>query len=479
MPQLQRLLDHIVTRVNINLRDPAMDVGPRVTTSIPLDSHAQYYAFYALTAHHPPSFRFRNSALAGSYFLGRAEVTNSVLYKTDVRGDELKNRGDVFNVHGVDITLREDEVIRIKNSFLVKTLVHNNSHNPEDPTSFTILNTVALHYANIHGAPLEGCYIGPFATVDLSTAHNCVVGRYSYVQAGDLSHRRIRPGRIWIRAQDQFEFNYQYDPEVLDRYIGYDQDGRIRGEFMDFMEERKKDFGIIYSSVQPEPSVISPDTAHVSPYALLKGDCSVAENVLVAQRAYIRDSHLGPGANAQEHCYIINSTYEGSNVTAHGGKVVHCTVGTHTFVGFNSFLRGAPEAQVRIGNGSIIMPHTIIDAQEPIDIPADHLVWGYIRTPADLETHSLSLEEMAKVKSLRLGNMSFEGLGASFVDAFTKRIHHILEENGAFYDGSEATLGHAQKTQNVAFNLIQPYQDPELRGMCPTMSIEPLEPWAD
>lgn len=477
MLQLQRLIDHIVKRVNINLRDPVVDVGPYVRDIVPMDSHALYYAFYALTAHHPPRFRFHNSSLGGSYFLGRCEVESSVLYKTDVRGDELKSQGDVVRVGDADVLLREDEIIRVRNSFLVKTLVHNSSHDPENLESFTVLNTVALHYANIHGSPLEGCYIGPFATVDLCTAHNCAVGRYAYVQAGDLSNKRIAPGRIWIRAQGLFEFNYAYDPDVLDRYIGRDENGQPCGEFMDFMEQRKEDFVPIYSTVQPEKPVDAPETAHVSPYAVIKGDCTVSENVLVAQRAYIRDSHLGPGANAQEHCYILNSTYEGSNITAHGGKVIHCTVGSHTFVGFNSFLRGSQEAPVRIGNGSVIMPHTIIDATEPIEIPADHLVWGYVRTQADLETHSLSLEQMAEAKSLRLGNMSFEGVGAQFVDVFAKRIHHILEENGAFYDGSEATLGHAQKTQNVSFNLIQPYQDGELKGMCPTMSIAPLEPW--
>ena len=32
--------------------------------------------------------------------------------------------------------------------------------------------------------------------------------------------------------------------------------------------------------------------------------------------------------------------------------------------------------------------------------------------------------------------MCFEGTGASFVTAFRERIHHILETNGAFYNGT-------------------------------------------
>jgi hypothetical protein len=68
--------------------------------------------------------------------------------------------------------------------------------------------------------------------------------------------------------------------------------------------------------------------------------------------------------------------------------------------------------------------------------------------------------------------MCFEGKGAAFVQAFRDRIQHILEANGAFYDG-EQNKGHAQKNQNISFNTIQPYPKGRLEGLYPTILIKP------
>jgi len=119
------------------------------------------------------------------------------------------------------------------------------------------------------------------------------------------------------------------------------------------------------------------------------------------------------------------------------------------------------------------MPHTIIDIKEPLSIPAGHLVWGLVTRQADLETNSISLKELTRIKEgYSQGSMFFEGDGASFVTAFHERIHHILEANGAFYNGIRIK-GHAQKNQNISFNLIQPYPDGELEGLFPTIIIRP------
>lgn len=469
MQHLEQLIDSIVARVNVNLRNPAMDVGPLVKDVVPRDNHSMYYAFYALTSQHPLHFKFSRCSLSGTYFLGCCEVDSSILYKTDVRGDELKPRGSIVTVGDTSFKTIKDEVIRISHSYLIKTLVHNNSHDPENPEVFKILNTVSMHFANIHGTSCEGCFIAPFASVDLSTMHDCVVGEFSYVQAGELSHERIEKGRIWVKAEGLFEFNYVHDSDVVDKYISTGSDGKPEGVFMDFLEDRKPDFVPVYTTIGLEHE--SPDTSLVSPYAVVKGNNTIGENVLIAQRAYIEDSVLGKGANAQEHCYIVNSTLEGENVTAHGGKIINCQMGTHVFVGFNSFLRGQNGSKVTVGKDSIVMPHTIIDAEEPIEIPAGSLVWGCIRRQSDLELSSIALEDLAQAKALSLGNMTFQGLGSKFVEAFRHRIDHILEENGAFYDGSEETKGHAQKTQNVSYNVLQPYQDGEQQGMYPPMTI--------
>jgi hypothetical protein len=126
-----------------------------------------------------------------------------------------------------------------------------------------------------------------------------------------------------------------------------------------------------------------------------------------------------------------------------------------------------------IGDESIVMPHTIIDIKKPLTIPPGHLVWGLITNHEELETNSMALKDFSKIKDgLIKGNMSFEGNGAGFVTAFRERIHHILEANGAFFDGKK-NRGHAQKNQNLSFNTIQPYPEGELQGLYPTIVIQP------
>jgi hypothetical protein len=120
------------------------------------------------------------------------------------------------------------------------------------------------------------------------------------------------------------------------------------------------------------------------------------------------------------------------------------------------------------------MPHTIVDLRRPLTIPPGHLVWGLITSKKDLETNSISLKALAEVKStVSKGNMIFEGNGANFVNAFKDRIHHILETNGAFFNGN-TNRGHAQRNQNISFNTIQPYpKGDEKEGLYPTIIIRP------
>lgn len=480
MKYLEKLIDRIISRVNINLRKPLMDVGPYVRELIPSESHAQYYTFYSLDSEQDNQFKFEGSSLSGTYFLGKCEVLNSVLYKSDIRGDELKTKGDVVPIEGIDITLRADEKFHIRDSFLMKTLVHCHSKDPQYPELFKIHNSVALHFSNIHGSTLNGVFLAPFATIDLSTGHDCAIGEFSYVQAGEMLHERIEPGRVWVKSEGNFEWNYQFPADRLKKYIKMNDNSRPTGVFMDFLDERKEDFIPVYATVSFEHDIEIPDTSKVSPYAMIKGDVSVGENVLVAQRSWVEDSHLGKGANAQEHCYIINSHYEGDNVTAHGGKVINCRMGTNTFVGFNAFLRGLQDSPVEVGSGCIVMPHTIIDASEPLSIPENHLVWGLITNAADLETHSMALEEFAKLKGqFRLGNMTFEGIGSMFVDGFVKRVDHILEVNGAFYDGNGNNRGHAQNNRRVTYNILMPFTQGDRKGIFPSLSIAPFVPTDD
>ncbi|QTA92796.1 transferase [Desulfonema magnum] len=472
MKQLEMLIDRVISRVNINLREFNFDVKPYIRDTVPTDQLIKFYAFYGITSHHPIYFHFRHSNMAGTYFLGKCMVDNSVLYKSDVRGDELKEQGDVLHYEGMEIPLNKDQEIRVRDSFLIKTLVHCYPHDPENLDLFLIKRSVSTPYANIHGSPLDGCFLGPFSTVDLTTLHDCVIGTYAYVQAGELSHKQIEPGQIWVRNGNVFDFSFRFSKEVLDKYISFEAGKGVQGILMDFVEERETDFERLFDTVHLE-AVPVPVGASLSRYAVLKPKSKIGENVLVAQRAYLKNAWMGKGANAQENCYIIHSRLEGYNVMAHGAKVIHAKLGKKTFAGFNAFLRGKLEAPLSIGKESIIMPHTIIDLDEPLDIPPAHLVWGYIRNQDDLEKHSVSFEKLSEIEGeFVLGNMRFRGNGRQFVESFQNRIEHILTDNGAYFDGEEKR-GHAQKGQNISFNIIQPYPRGELEGLYPAMDINP------
>ena len=247
MTSLEKLLKRIIQRLNINLREIEHDVTPLVSNLVALEKLTKFYAFYGITPHHPLNFQFNNSNLAGSYFLGKCCVTNSLLYKSDIRGDELKKKGEMFHYQNFDITVNADEEIQIEDSFLVKTLVHNFSHDPETLEKFFIKDTIATHYANIHGSPTEGCFLGPFSTLDLTTAHDCLIGTFSYVQAGEISHLNVDPGTVWIRSPNEFNFMYNYPLDRLAPYIRFAPGEPPGGIFTDFVDERKEDFQRIFS----------------------------------------------------------------------------------------------------------------------------------------------------------------------------------------------------------------------------------------
>jgi carbonic anhydrase/acetyltransferase-like protein (isoleucine patch superfamily) len=379
----------------------------------------------------------------------------------------------VFSFQDCVIPVTRDEGIDIEDSYLIKTLVHCFSHDPETLENFFIKDTISTHYANIHGSPSDGCFLGPFSTVDLTTMRDCVIGAFSYIQAGEIAHLEVPPGTIWVRNPGSFNFVFRHPPEKLEAYINFKAGQQPRGLFMDFLESRKVDFEKVFDVVNLEPSMSVPTTASLDRFAVIKPKVRISDNVLVSQRAYLQNSSLGQGANAQEHCYIVNSRLEGFNVTAHGAKIIEADMGKNIFVGFNSFLKGRADGRLTVGEESVIMPHTIIDIEEALVIPPGHLVWGLINNKDDLRRNSMALADFAKIDGAHVqGDMLFEGKGGGFVSAFRERIHHILETNGAFFDGT-GNRGHAQRNQKISFNTIQPYADGELEGLYPTTIIRP------
>ncbi len=473
MKQLENLIDRVATRANMNLREFDFDVTPYIKNVIPSEKFLKFYAFYGVTSHHPLYFNFVNSNLAGSYFLGKCTTDHSILYKTDVRGDELKKKGDSFNYQGLKMPIENDEVIIIKDSFLIKTLIHNCSHDPESPEEFLIRNTVSNYYSNIHGAPVEGCYLASFSTVDLTSLHSCIIGAFSYVQAPDLYYMPIKPGTIWIKGDD-YKFKYTYDSEILDKYIQEIPGEVPRGIFMDFMESRKDDFSKIFDSAVDLTAFDVPEQSAVSRYAYITGDTHISENVLISQRAYLENAWMGPGSNAQENSYIINSRLEKNDITAHGAKIINAKLGEKVFVAFNSFLHGTSDCPLTIGAGCMVMPHTIMDLEEPLTIPEGTVAWGYIRNQNDLEENSVLISDLKKVNGkVNMGNMEFKGNGEALISAFEHRIDHILEANGAYFSGDIKLQGHAQEGRSISYNLIQPYLTGKNTGIYPSIDIRP------
>ena len=309
MHRLFEVIEHISGRVNLNLREFSFDVSPYLKGLIDFEKLPGLYASYGLSIDHPLNFNFTDSSLAGSYFLGNCRADGSIVHKSDVRGDELKLKGQVFEQDGHSVSLTEDEQIWLKESFLNKTLVHNFSHDIENPELFHIEHTVAMPYANIHGAPVEGSFLGAFSTIDLTTVHDSIIGEFAYVQTGELDHARVEPGRIWVKGPD-FEFNFCHDPKVLKKYISHKPGRAPEGLLMEFREALKPHIHKIFSTVKTDlcqvdqaPSEVRgvpvQEGSYLSEFAVVRGDCRIGSNVLVAQRAFLENARLEKGANAR------------------------------------------------------------------------------------------------------------------------------------------------------------------------------------
>lgn len=471
MKQLNQLIDGISKRVDVNLSEHDFNTDHFVHSLADPDKFTEHCASYEATSQIPHLLNFHQCNIAGSYFLGKCRVDKSVVYKSDVRGDELKKKGDSA-IHSSNVTLSDDEIITISNSFLFKILIHSKSYNPETPEEFFIRNTVAAHYAIIHGSTLEGCYIGAFSTVDRTVLHACLVGEFSYVQADDLYHRKIKRGTVWIDNQ-HYSFRYTHPKKILDRYISLGKAFQPTGLLYEFNEKRKNELEWAPQKTTQDSFETHPPSA-INRFAVIKGKTELGNRVSICQRAFIEHAEIGDDSTAQENSYIINSKLSKFNIIAHGGKVVHSILGMHVFTGMNSFLNGKENAGIVIGEGCIIMPHTIIDPKQPVEIPAGRLIWGFIESQEDVKTHSMSLSELTQcngVKKISMGNMIFEGQGDAFVGDLKSRIVQALESKQSA-NGKKATSDRIQDSKNTSIFIIQPYETGPKTGIYPTIKLE-------
>lgn len=421
-----------------------------------------------ITSHHEIDFKAISSSLSGSYFLGPCHVADAIVCHSDIRGDELKQKGDVYK--GL-ASLISHERVTIQSSLLYKTLVHNCSHNPDALNAFSINQTIACQYANIHGSSVEQSLLGAFSTVDLMEMKGCWVGAFSYIQVPACLNLQFDPGTIMIQT-DEFCLQFSHKPDVVDQYIGLADSLAPEGVIDKFMAQH---FQAPADGLQTDRKMICdtvvPDSSSVHPYAVIQGETTIAENVLVSQNAFVDTAVMGKGSNAQENSMIMNSRLEGMNVTAHGGKIIHADMGKNTFTGFNSFLFGKENARMTIGSHCIVMPHTIIDIQTPLNIPDNTLIWGYITGETDLALYTIPIDQFKKINSeCIIGDLQFNGKGDVFIQAFSHRIEHILEANGAYFNEG-GPKGHAQYNKDIAISLFDPYPSNEHQGLFPTIKV--------
>jgi len=463
---LEELFERIQARVRAEVKGVVFELGDLFESDMVRPAHHRP-AVYARTADHTQALRLSGVSAGGSYLLGRLDLSSSIVIDSHLRGDELKDEGESLG-GSEGAVAASGETLVVRDSFLDRVLVHSASHDPDNLLLFTIEAAAAMPYAIIHGSPVMGVFLGALSTLDMTVARASSVGVFSYVQAGRIEGEVVPPGRVWIRSGEDFEFVYDFAPAVLSRYIRHEPDEEPAGRLIRVIRAHDDPAGGMsgqgYCSIGPGGSV--------HPLSVVRGLCRVGENAFVSQGAHLEDAELGPGANAQENSHVVASTLAGYDITAHGAKIIRAKLGERVFVGFNALVRGGPNRLVTVGPGAIIMPHTLIDASEPLTIPGGRLVWGHIRNAADLAENSLPLEDLARLDGvLTRPGLTFRGSGRAFVQVFTNRIEHILEANGAFFDGVKGR-GHAQRTRDIAFHILQPHHSGPQAGLLPRIRIE-------
>ena len=158
--------------------------------------------------------------------------------------------------------------------------------------------------------------MGPFSTVDLTTMRDCVVGAYSYVQAGEVSHLNIEPGTVWVRLPDEFNFMYRFPSDLLTSYIYFKPGNIPQGIFMDFVEDRKAAFEQVFNIVNFKAPVTVPDSASVDRFAVIKPKTTIGDNVLVAQRGI--PTKLNPWKGRQRPGKLLHHQFRAGGQRCHG-----------------------------------------------------------------------------------------------------------------------------------------------------------------
>jgi carbonic anhydrase/acetyltransferase-like protein (isoleucine patch superfamily) len=465
---LAQLRRRIIQRLNIALRHLDYDSSVHAPALLLATPDAALPAAYIVSPRHPLDLRCSNAALTGSTFLGSCRIKDSIVSSSIIRGDELL------------APLADDQPttepptsthIDIAGCFLDQTLVFGHSSDPNDPERYVLHNTLALPHCLIQSAPTIGCLLGPVTTLDHTCARSCIIGSYSYIQAGNITRMHIPPGTVWIRKGQRFNFLYRFPPDRLRRYIWHTPGNAPQGMIPEALWQQRQASSHGLDRGNDRLGQAMPASSFLDRQATILATSLIMDNVLVCRHAVLSSTSLGRGCTVLENCLLDHVRCGENAIIGQGAKVFDADIDSMVMVGGNTLLRGRAGSRLNIGTDCIIAPHTIIDSDSPLTVPPAHLVWGLSTDQDELASNSLALEELDRVGcALTRERLYFEGDGSALIKHFTDQRHHLLLNTGAFSDGTRHR-GQAQDDQHLSRNTVQPFQFGERQGMYPTMTI--------
>ncbi len=472
MKNLNTLIHKITRKINITLTEHHCVVEPDALIGPELDNLVATFATCEMEVASRLNINVADSSICGSYLQGRCQVERSVVHLSEIRGDALKKKGDPLLADS-SVYTEQDEMITISDSYLNKVLIHHCSHNPETPEEFFIRNTLAADYSTINGSTVEGAWLNFFSTLDKTIVRSSVIGYFCYINTGELLHHRVENGTVWYETE-AFRFLYTYPEEALKPYVSCDSDHSCSGVLAGLTETLQKTRNAFPKRLY-ERETAHPFTETINRFAVIDDRCDVTEEVAIRQRVYLENVQIGPGSVLMENSCVQSSTLKGAVLISHGCHIKHTDMEAQVFTGINCFLNGRKNANITIGTGALILPHTIIDPVASIHIPEHTIIWGLIRTPEDLEINAIPIHRLLSngndFQTIISGRMTFEGNGEAFVN-------HLLQEMDSIFNDRKPSdqkekMQPVQSYCNTTIHILQPYANGPNKGMYPTIRMKP------
>jgi hypothetical protein len=325
---------------------------------------------------------------------------------------------------------------------------------------------VALHWSNIHGSPWRAACSSPSPRWTSPAPTNCVFGAHSYVQVGSCRTPTSSPAGSGSapKAPSSSTTSSPGSARPLRAY----EPGSCPSASCGLRGGPQRGLHPVYSTVNQSVSIPCPG-ASLSPYAVVKGETNIDENVLVCQRAYLAE-HPWATRQRQENCYIVHSRLEATTSRpTREDHPRHCE--SNCFVGFNAFVHGT-RSTLQIGKGCIVMrtPSSTRSSLWPIP----RAPWsGLIQNAEDLKRHSVSLSRLRDFGRGRLRHHALFPAAAGLRGCVLQPHPHILEANGAYYDPATGQARATPRRQRHGLQHRPALPRRDKQGLYPTWKSAP------